>query len=215
MKVPFAYIGKAKNPRCFRKGQLPVSYFSQKSAFSDRATFRKWFYLVFCFICEKKNFEKSTPRHGQLWGPWCGSFRSHRASVSNHSSTQLNFNVSPIGYGNCSLPKSAISIYAFKKMLEVFENISQLREAAKNLAARLQGLDEGHDLHIFHVAEMLEDVSENVTKRTIARCWTKSDILPKRVNRDLINRHGKVSGKKNSGLEIEIEKLIDVFRSFK
>ena len=94
----------------------------------------------------------------------------------------------------------------------MIEDRSQWQEAAKKLAAGLKGLDERHDPHMLDVAEMLENVWESVTERTIARCWIKSDILPKCVNGDLINKHGKVSGKKNSGLEIEMDKLMDVFK---
>ncbi|PXF47641.1 Jerky protein-like [Gracilariopsis chorda] len=46
-KVPLAIIGAAKNPRCFRKGEPAVTYFSQENAWSDSVTYRRWFLEVF------------------------------------------------------------------------------------------------------------------------------------------------------------------------
>jgi hypothetical protein len=43
-KVPLAIIGTSANPRCFRlTKKLPFTYFSQKKAWSDTATYRLWF----------------------------------------------------------------------------------------------------------------------------------------------------------------------------
>lgn len=47
MKCPLVFIRKAKHPRCIRKIKPPVPYCSHKTALSDTATLRKWFYLVF------------------------------------------------------------------------------------------------------------------------------------------------------------------------
>lgn len=46
-KVPLAIIGTAKNPRAFRLGRCPIPYFSNRTAWSDGVTFRKWSTFVF------------------------------------------------------------------------------------------------------------------------------------------------------------------------
>ncbi|CAB1097844.1 unnamed protein product [Ectocarpus sp. CCAP 1310/34] len=46
-KVDMAIIGKAKEPRCFKDGGSPLKYFSQANAWSDSATFLKWWLEVF------------------------------------------------------------------------------------------------------------------------------------------------------------------------
>ena len=46
-KVDMAIIGKAKSPRCFDKGASPLKYFSRANAWSDSATFLKWWIEVF------------------------------------------------------------------------------------------------------------------------------------------------------------------------
>ncbi|CAM9821907.1 unnamed protein product [Phaeothamnion confervicola] len=46
-KVPLAVIGAAKNPRCFRGKQLPVTYFQQNRAWSDQRVMALWFSKVF------------------------------------------------------------------------------------------------------------------------------------------------------------------------
>lgn len=47
VKVPMSIIGKAKNPRCFKGTDCPLKYFSQTNAWSDSATFLKWWQQVF------------------------------------------------------------------------------------------------------------------------------------------------------------------------
>lgn len=42
-----AINGKAEKPRCFRLGAPHVSYFSNKTAWPNTGTFRKWFNHVF------------------------------------------------------------------------------------------------------------------------------------------------------------------------
>ena len=46
-KLPMAIIGKPMNPRCFRLRKPPLPYFSQRNAWSDSVTFKKWFYNLF------------------------------------------------------------------------------------------------------------------------------------------------------------------------
>ena len=55
IKLPLLFIGKAKNPRCFRKinkEALPVVYRNQKNAWINTHIFRDWF--LNCFIPETK-----------------------------------------------------------------------------------------------------------------------------------------------------------------
>ena len=165
----------------------------------------------FCSICEKKNFEKVA-----LVMENCGP---HGADLLDRteklSGITLPCNCTsmfqPMDMGIIVFPKVRYRSLLLQRMLEVFENRSKLRKAAKKLAAGLKGWDKGHDPHMLDVAEMLEDVWESVTERTTARCWIKSYILAKCVNGDLINKHGKVSDKKKSGLEIEMDKVMNVF----
>ena len=46
-KVDLAIIGKAKEPRCLRGAECPCTYFAQANAWSDTATFLKWWRKVF------------------------------------------------------------------------------------------------------------------------------------------------------------------------
>ena len=41
-KVPLSMIGKPKQPRCFVNRTLEMKYYSQRSAWSDTVTFKKW-----------------------------------------------------------------------------------------------------------------------------------------------------------------------------
>ena len=46
-KMEMAIIGKAKSSRCFRRRARPLRHFSKANAWSDSATFRKWWLGVF------------------------------------------------------------------------------------------------------------------------------------------------------------------------
>lgn len=49
------------------------------------------------------------------------------------------------------------------------------------------------------VAELREEIWNNLTEVSIARCWTKSDILPKTVSGDLVKNVGNYQLKKSTG----------------
>ena len=74
-----------------------------------------------------------------------------------------------------------------KKILHAIEERENLRNAAKGMKARMKGLDEGHDPHMLHVTELLKDAWDDVTVRTVARCWEKANILPCGLQADLVN----------------------------
>ena len=103
LKVPISIIGTAQNPRCFRKGRPAVQYFSQKNAWSDSVTFRKWFYCVFA-LYSRKNVAERGACDGQLRTAWSGPARRARASFNFYTSTELYLCFPTNGHGgNCSL----------------------------------------------------------------------------------------------------------------
>ena len=53
-KLPMAIIGTPMNPRCLRLGKPPVPYFSQRNAWSESVTFKKWFYNLFIPFVRRK-----------------------------------------------------------------------------------------------------------------------------------------------------------------
>lgn len=53
------------------------------------------------------------------------------------------------------------------------------------------GLEEGQDLHILDVSELLKDTLVNVIVRTVARCWGKENIFRPCLQADLVNEHVK------------------------
>jgi len=57
-KIPYALIGKPKEPTCIKDRQWPIPYFNQVKAWMDVETYWKWFNEV--FYLEVKN---RTRRH--------------------------------------------------------------------------------------------------------------------------------------------------------
>ena len=57
-KVDMAIIGRSKVPRCFTDAPSPLKYFSQANAWSDSATFLKWWLEVFLPFIRRFTHEK-------------------------------------------------------------------------------------------------------------------------------------------------------------
>ena len=60
----------------------------------------------------------------------------------------------------------------------------------------MKGLDKGHDPHMLGACDLILDAWEDVSERTLARCWIRADILPRGGNSKLISIHGKVKREK-------------------
>ena len=99
IKLPFVFIHKSLNPRCFKhldKKDLPVDYYAQKNAWMDSTIFKKWFHEKFVSLCHKEIKEKGlapkavlvmdnspfhfrTPTYGSFClQPWGARFRRIR-----------------------------------------------------------------------------------------------------------------------------------------
>ncbi|PXF48393.1 Jerky protein-like [Gracilariopsis chorda] len=185
-KVQLAIIGAAKNPRCFRKGETTVNYFSQKNAWSDSVTYRRWFLEVFMPYVRRYTSKKVA-----LVMDNCGP---HATDVLDVSGQVTIFTLppnctslfQPMDMGVIATLKAKYKSKLLRKILSTVEDNKELRQAAKNMRPSMKGLDEGHDPHMLEVTELLRSAWESVSSRTVARCWTKADILPRCMQAEIL-----------------------------
>ncbi|PXF44914.1 Tigger transposable element-derived protein 6 [Gracilariopsis chorda] len=121
----------------------------------------------------------------------------------------------PMDMGVIATLKAKYKSKLLRKILSTVEDKKQLRQAAKNMKPGMKGLDEGHDLHMLDVTELLRSAWESVSSRTVARCWTKADILPRCMQADLVGEHGKRDRIDHAAGDAEVRKLCTMLSSLK
>lgn len=209
VKVPMAIIGKAKSPRCFRIETPPVTYFSQRNAWSDSATFKQWFYNIFLpFV------RRFTSRPVALVMDNCGP---HGTDL-NDPQEQVNILTLPPNCTAIHQPMDLGIIGAWKLryrrllLQEIVKNLESRqarRDGSAELVSGMRGLAEGHDPHMLDVARLCSESWDLVTEMTICRCWVKSDMLPRGTSTDLNATFGRMS---NTSREEEIMRMVEMFK---
>lgn len=179
-KVDMAIIGKAANPRCFRLRKCPLKYFAQANAWSDTATFLKWWKEVFLpFI------RRWTHLPVLLLMDGCSS---HDDLVDDKG--QVTVMTYPPNCTSVHQPMDMGIIYATKliyrrELLSVKVSTmgvaETLRAQAKErkMARGVAGLAEGHHPHVLDAADLLKRAWDQVTQKTIARYST---LKTERIN---------------------------------
>lgn len=169
-KVDMAIIGKAKNPRCFRSRDCPLKYFSQTNAWSDSATFLKWWQQVFLpFI------RRHTHLPVLLLMDGCAS---HAELVDDRD--QVTVMTYPPNCTSVHQPMdmgiiAATKVIYRKELLSVKVSTmlvaETLRAQAKErkMARGTMGLAEGHHPHVLDAADLIKLAWGQITQKTIAR----------------------------------------------
>lgn len=217
-KLPMAVIGKAKNPRCFRMNKPPVPYFSQKNAWSDTITFRRWFMDVFIpFV------RRFTSKKVALVMDNCGP----HGSDLNDPREQIQIFTLPPNCTSVHQPMDMGIIAAWKKLyryemlhqiLKDVETRQKRREDSIAMPPGMRGLSEGFDPHMLDVTNLVKETWDLVSKETVVRCWLKSRCLPECLQGELSSHYSNV-GISTSPHDVEkivqcMEKLsLEVHRS--
>ena len=214
-KVPLAIICTAQNPRCFRKGPPGVPYFSQRNAWSDSVTYGLWFGEVFLPFVHQHNSKKV----GLIMDN-CGPHATDVLGVNGQVSIlTLPQNCTPLfqpmDMGVIDTLKAKYKSRLLKKILHDIEERENLRSAAKGMKAGMKELYEGHDPHMLDVTELLKDAWDDVTVRTVARCWRKANILPRGLQADLVNEHGNNTLHGRRALDEDLRNLCTVISDLK
>ncbi len=142
-----------------------MTYFSQAKAWSDTKTFMKYWHHFLIHICGTTNAPTLLILNN------CGP---HGAELVDPLGQVTVIILSP----NCTSVFQSMDagvIAALKKnyhyrllrhMLEIFEDRSERRQAAKDakMAAGTMGLNDGHPHHLVDVIDILHDVWKEVTE---------------------------------------------------
>lgn len=175
-KVPVAMIGKAAQPMCFigLGNQCPLPYFSQKSAWTDKTVFKRWFFEVFLQAVRART-------------------RSHVILIMDNlgchsviSDPQVTIIELPPNTTAVFQPSDAGVIaglkrrYKFRLLQRVVTNLDGLvvLRAAPPRVPRAGGFDLGGQAHSLDAARIIEEEWRLMPPEHLVNCWLKADVLP-------------------------------------
>ncbi|CAN0182990.1 unnamed protein product [Ectocarpus sp. 4 AP-2014] len=169
-KVPMAIIMKSKNPRCFGKQKRsPIKYFSQANAWSDGATFKKWWLEEFILF-----IRKWTHQPVLLLMDGCASL-----DLLVDPTGQITTMVYPPNCTSKHQPMDMGIIAATKRhyrkrllrlrvsTMSVTSTLCAQAKARKMTSGTMR-LAEGHPAHVLDAAELLEAEWDDLTESSIA-----------------------------------------------
>lgn len=169
-KVGLTLIGRAANPRCFRKRACPLKYFSQSNAWSDTATFLKWWKEVFLPFIRRWTHEPvlllmdGCSSHADLVDP------RGQVTVMTYPPNCTSVH-QPMDMGILAALKLVYRRLLLDLKASTMLVAAQLREEAeqRKMVAGTKGLAEGHQPHVLDAAELLASAWTSITPTTIAR----------------------------------------------
>ncbi|CAB1110321.1 unnamed protein product [Ectocarpus sp. CCAP 1310/34] len=191
-KVDMSIIGKAKGPRCFNDTPSPLKYFSQANAWSDTATFRKWWCEVFLPFVRRFTHEPvlllmdGCASHGDLV--------DDRGQVTikfyppNCTSVHQPVDLGIIAETKCNYRKELLDV---KTSTMLVADTLRAEAKARKMKAGTMGLAQGHQPHVRDAAELLQKAWASVTAQDIARCFVKAETLPDEMAAELTKQYGK------------------------
>ena len=177
---PLSIIGKSGKPHCFRNHSLKLTYYSQKKAWSDTATFKKWWGDFLLHIRSRTNDRVLLILDN--CGPHCGK----AAEFMNDPQVEVvmlppncTSVYQPMDSGVIAMIKKNYRFLLLSKYIDMFEEREQLRKDAieMNMMRGTKGLAQGFAPHVRDCIDLLNEVQENVKEESIFNCWRKSTLL--------------------------------------
>ena len=178
---PLSLIGKSAKPHCFRGFSLKLKYYDQKKAWSNTATFKKWWKDFLAHIWLKTN------DHVLLildnCGPHCGKGAAEFMNDPQVEVVMLPPNCTamfqPMDSGVIAMIKKNYRYLLLSMYIDMFESREQLHKDAVELGMRrgTKGLAQGYTPHIRDAIDLLDKVQRQITAESLFRCWTKSTLL--------------------------------------
>ena len=169
-KVDMAIIGSAKQPRCLKGVASPVKYFAQTNAWSDSATFLKWWLEVFLPFVRRFTHEPvlllmdGCSSHGDLvddrgqvtikyYPPLCTSVHQPM-DLGIIAKTKVNYR------------KELLDVKASTMLVA---DTLRAEAKARKMKAGTMGLAQGYQPHVRDAAELLKKAWASITAQDIAR----------------------------------------------
>lgn len=169
-KVPMTIIGKSKNPRCFRRRDPPLKYLSQANAWSDTATFRRWWHEALLPAVRRWTHEPVLLLMANCW--------KHDELVDDREQVKVmtyprkcKSKHQPMGAGIIEQTKVGYRAKLLDYRISTMLVASQLRAEARerNMPAGSAGLAGGFQPHILDAADILKQAWDEVSAEQIAR----------------------------------------------
>lgn len=208
-KLPLSIIGSEQKPCAFDLRPCPMPYFSQRKAWNDSQTCRKWFIRVFLSAIRKRT-SKPVALVMDIASSHGAALVDPTGQVSlfflPHNCTAVH---QPMDCGIMAFIKLRYRILFLERTVELMDKREVLRTASKGMVDGTKGILNGHQPHMLDAAEIVHEVWEKCCSETVARCWLKASILPLSVQANLDNAVGKVQAQKPDDLsEMLVESIL-------
>ena len=176
--VPLSIIGKSANPHCFKNHSKRLQYYNQRKAWSDGATFKKWWNHFLIHI------RKITNKPVLLILDNCGPHGCD--TIDPMEQVRIEFlppnctaMFQPMDAGVIAMIKKNYRYKLLRRMCVIFEERIARRDAANKskMVAGTKGLKEGHPPHFRDVMDILYEVWEEVSPEKLKKCWVKSQLI--------------------------------------
>jgi hypothetical protein len=177
---PLSIIGKSAKPHCFRSHSLKLQYYNQKKAWSDTATFKRWWSDFLVHIRSRTNERVLLILDN--CGPHCGK----AAEFMNDPQVEVvmlppncTSVYQPMDSGVIAMIKKNYRFLLLSKYIDMFEEREQLRKDAieMQMTRGTKGLEQGFAPHVRDCIDLLHEVQKNVKEESIFNCWRKSTLL--------------------------------------
>ncbi len=175
-KVPLSMIGKPKQPRCFVNRTLKMKYFSQRSAWSDTVTFKKWWKFFL------RHIRMRTGKKVLLILDNCGPHGEELIDPTGQVTViflppNCTSMFQPMDSGVIAMLKKNYRTRLLMILLENYDDRENLRNRSKKMKSGTRGLDEGHHPHLRDAMDILYEVWEEVKVTAVYNCWIKSQLI--------------------------------------
>lgn len=133
-----------------------------------------------------------------ICGPY-GSDLSDPKEEINISTLATNCSAThqPMEMGIISTWKQLYRSTLLRTILINMETWSERKEANKGLKEAIIVMHEGFDPHLQDVANMVKERWDNLSDRTISRCWVRAKILPVPMDADIAETFGRMRNHEN------------------
>ena len=159
---------------------MKLTYYDQKKAWSDTATFKKWWEDFLAYVKRRTNDRVLLILDN--CGPHCGKttdFMNDPQVEVAMLPPNCTAKFQPMDSGVIAMIKKKYRFRLLFKYLDIFETREQLRKDAIELRMKrgTKGLAQGYAPHIRDCIDLLHEVQQEVKAESLFNCWKKSTLL--------------------------------------
>ena len=191
-KVPMAYVGKSKNPFCFRGHEIQ-NYCANDKAWFNMSVTQWWFREVFApFFVE--NHRQEEEKHCIVILDGCSAHNKIQEWLDTHGLSWIHVitlppNVTsrfqPMDQGVIAWTKKSYKYMIISELLDIYDDEENMEAAVASRRGRgYNGIDQGCKPHVRDAIERINKIWNDMPEESIKKCWRKATCMPIAVVED-------------------------------